>query len=626
MNPVLGEFLKQAHRHLKGALSPKEEPPGPWAPAAIAELDRITTIMTRYLTDSVVTVQPGADDGRPLPATVRATARIGHALRHAATILGPVAQDLPLGEADPGHHVVGELSAVAGFLAAGADLLQTHFIISPGESRKPDSGWALVITSGPVAAALASEMAGIARQLAPWAAALARDDPWSPFAPASARSALGAVSRSLQDAATAADSARFLRSAITLARAIPVNAPPPPVISHGREQILDLSSAVISTAERLRYVTRPSATRANPLPGSSVSWLRHAQAAAIVGHCSETILRTLACRAQELGYAAADLRIAADTLAPMWHTWRTATRAWDTITTGTPPGPDPVATEIGNLVLWTGRLASRNPTWTPARCTPPTHTPQHAFDHREFTAVLAAIHHATDAVTQAGRHDHQAIWGAAADLRLLTATSAPPLAFQIPYRYLSATTTQADDLLATYGAAVQASIRATAALDKLATNLDIPTVFFTAIHAAARRHPALMRTRTRKPVPLTSHRPLPQPPGQIEWKLHDLGITDHHLLARAKAADQDASDILDCATRTSRQQIAGTARLRKAADQHAPSDAVHLAAQDCPQQTPGITAAMNSAIEGSEHAATHSTGFPASWPGPPSTWSTTQRP
>jgi hypothetical protein len=619
MNPVLGEFLDQARQHLTAALSQKEEPPGPWAPAAIGELNRITTTMTRYLTDSTATGRPGAGDGRPLPATVRATAGIDHALRHAATTLGPVAQDLQAGEAEPGHRVVGELSAAAASLAAGADLLQTHFTTSPGGPREPDSGWALVITSRPVAAALASEMAGIASQLAPWAAALAHDDPWNPYLPATARAALDGASRSLQDAAMAADSARFLRSAVTLARAIPVNASPPPVISTGREQILDLSEAVISTADRLRYLTRPSATRANPLPGSSVSWLRRAQAAAIIGHCAETILRTLAGRAQELGYAAADLRIAADALAPMWHTWRTATRAWDTITTGTPPGPDPVTAEIGNLVLWTGRLASRNPAWTPARSTVSTHAAQPAFDHREFTTVLVAIHHATDAVTQAGRHDHQAIWAAAADLRLLTVTSAPPLAFQIPYRYLSATTSQADDLLATYGAAAQASTRAATALDKLATNLDIPTTFFTAIHAAARRHSTPTRIRARKPVPLTRHRPLPQPPGQIEWKLHNLGITDHHLLTRAKAADQEASDVLDDATRKSRQKIVGTARPSKAKDQHAPTGAVHLAALDCPRQAPGVTTAMSSAATGGpKPTATHAAAIPASRPRPAS--------
>jgi hypothetical protein len=45
-----------------------------------------------------------------------------------------------------------------------------------------------------------------------------------------------------------------------------------------------------------------------------MSWRRHAQAAAIIGHCSESILRTLTGRAHGLGYAAADLRIATDAL------------------------------------------------------------------------------------------------------------------------------------------------------------------------------------------------------------------------------------------------------------------------------------------------------------------------
>ena len=595
MSPVLGEFLAQAQQHLNAALALKEEPPGPWALTAIRELDRITTTMTRYLTGIPSPSQPRSDGAHPQPASVRATAGIAQALRDAAAALAPVARQLPADETDPSHRTVSELSAAAGFLAAGGDLLQTHFTTGPNESRDPDSGWAPVITSRPLTGALASELAGIAGQLAPWAEKLADDDQWGLFVPASTRAALATASASLRDAAAVAGSARFLRSAITLARAVPVNAPPPSVISTERETITDLSTAVISTAERLRFLTRPSASKAGPPSGSSVSWLRHAQAAAIIGHCSETILRTLTSRAQELGYTAADLRTAADALAPMWHTWRTATRTWDTLTTGTPPSPDLVATEIGHLVLWTGRLAARNPTWTPARSSSPAPTVQYTFDHREFIGVLAAVHHATDAVTQTGRHDHQAIWAAAADLRLLTATSPPPLAFQIPYRYLCATTRQVDDLLANYSAAVHASTRATTALDKLATSLDIPTAYLNAIHVAARRHPAPVRTRARKPVPLTLHRPLPQPPGQIEWKLHDLGITDHHLLTRAKAADQEAHDILDHATRTSRRQIAGTAQRSKAKNQRVPANPARLAAQDCPRPDPGTPRAQNPA-------------------------------
>jgi hypothetical protein len=42
------------------------------------------------------------------------------------------------------------------------------------------------------------------------------------------------------------------------------------------------------------------------------------------------------------------------------------TCAWDTITTSRHPTLTPVAAEIGDLVLWTGRLAYNSPDWTPA--------------------------------------------------------------------------------------------------------------------------------------------------------------------------------------------------------------------------------------------------------------------
>src|SRR6266566_3334294 len=73
---------------------------------------------------------------------------------------------------DDSHPAVQHLTAAAGFLAAGRDLLQTHFATGPGGAGEPRSYWAPVITSRPVTAALLGEIAGYALRLAPWTARL----------------------------------------------------------------------------------------------------------------------------------------------------------------------------------------------------------------------------------------------------------------------------------------------------------------------------------------------------------------------------------------------------------------------------------------------------------------------
>src|SRR5262249_47333987 len=50
-----------------------------------------------------------------------------------------------------------------------------------------------------------------------------------------------------------------------------------------------------------------------------------------------------------------------------WQSWRALAHDWDTFTTNRGTAFTPVAAEIGDLTLWTGRLAHTDPAWTPAR-------------------------------------------------------------------------------------------------------------------------------------------------------------------------------------------------------------------------------------------------------------------
>jgi hypothetical protein len=62
---------------------------------------------------------------------------------------------------------VAHLSAAAGHLIIGRDLLHTHVTTGPDGARTARSWWAPVITSGPVTAALLCELASCAQRLAP---------------------------------------------------------------------------------------------------------------------------------------------------------------------------------------------------------------------------------------------------------------------------------------------------------------------------------------------------------------------------------------------------------------------------------------------------------------------------
>ena len=91
------------------------------------------------------------------------------------------------------HPVVQHLRMVADHLAAGRDMLETHFITGPFGARAGNSYWAPVITAAPVTTALLAELAAYARGLAPWAAKLSVTGPSDSGVPVSARMALHAA-------------------------------------------------------------------------------------------------------------------------------------------------------------------------------------------------------------------------------------------------------------------------------------------------------------------------------------------------------------------------------------------------------------------------------------------------
>src|SRR5262249_1522493 len=161
--------------------------------------------------------------------------------------------------------------------------------------------------------------------------------------------------------------------------AIPANIPPARQVPDGGETVTDLCAGAATTSERLRHLAVRSAGH-GPWPPSATSacWRRDALAIAIIGHNSELILNALADRADQLGGPpgfSSQLRKAATTIQPPCTSWRGTPPSGDELSTGDsrdlPAGDShdlsAVATEIGDLTLWIGRLARTSPGWKPAR-------------------------------------------------------------------------------------------------------------------------------------------------------------------------------------------------------------------------------------------------------------------
>jgi hypothetical protein len=239
-----------------------------------------------------------------------------------------------------------------------------------------------------------------------------------------------------------------------------------------------------------------------------------------------------------------------------WPAWRVVARRWDFITTGGSSSEQmtPVAAEIGDLVVRTGRLAYRHPLWTPAaaKASPPRLARLLAPQPGDITTVLAALHHASDALALIAASDLQAIEPAARADRLWIPTWLLPDGDQLRYHYISCPRSRITDLRQAYTAAIRTARALTSALDDLAVSTNAPSQ----ILAAPRRNP----------VPTANIRPrawnqdlttlsIPEA-GQVEQLLHDLHITEPAMLTRAQLADATALELITEATQAaSRRRI-----------------------------------------------------------------------
>ena len=162
---TFGELAGQARAHLEMAAGlPDTALRGESAIEGARVAGRMARTLSRYLADIAPYGMAEAVMNRHLGEPVRAVVDAREALRMAAMSLRGGVGDLGSPEGEAPSPLSGHLSAAAVALAAGRDLLQTHFSSDPAGQRSPRSDWAAVVTSAPLTGAIQAEVAGWSRQ------------------------------------------------------------------------------------------------------------------------------------------------------------------------------------------------------------------------------------------------------------------------------------------------------------------------------------------------------------------------------------------------------------------------------------------------------------------------------
>jgi hypothetical protein len=132
MTATFGDFLRPAGEHIAAAVSIHDELPAGAAFGAIGQFGRLLSTLVHYLDDlpvpdefsAAMAAEPVSPETQTVLDTRIALRRGAQSLRYAMTTLADAVTD-------DSHPAVRHLSAAAGFLAAGRDLLQTHFRHQP---------------------------------------------------------------------------------------------------------------------------------------------------------------------------------------------------------------------------------------------------------------------------------------------------------------------------------------------------------------------------------------------------------------------------------------------------------------------------------------------------------------
>jgi hypothetical protein len=442
---------------------------------------------------------------------------------------------------------------MAAVLAAGRDLLHTHFAPGP-RGRVHRSAWAPIITSERVNRALLAELGALARPVARYGANVALAP--VPGAPARAeqRRALNAACQWLwvfgACVVAAGRQQPVLAADRDLLAAIPVNALPAKPVLAGAGTTLSVSDGVITAAERLRYLAWRAAQQPPWMPAFTVTSLRQAaEASALTSHHSALLADALTARTTQGAFpaAGADMAAAAQAARRAASAWFQAARALRQVTTDTRGQVTPAAAEALDLAWWTGRLAHADPAWTLASgpgCTP--RSPRQLAPRPEdLPHVVAAVHHAADALALLAETEHHQLRDAARAGRILVPTRSLDCDYDIPRPYGPAPQQVAGTLLARYRDTTQASRQATVTFGHAARATGAPSrILATARELTHTTGPATQATDRQNEATYLGQGNAEDMPGPLQNSLLGLGVTRPALLARGAELDKAGQRLL----------------------------------------------------------------------------------
>ena len=198
------------------------------------------------------------------------------------------------------------------------------------------------------------------------------------------------------------------------------------------------------------------------------------------------------------------------------------------------------------LALWTGRLAYADPEWTLA--SGPRHAVRSTEDVTsrpgELEQVVAAVHHASDALQHlAAAHQQQAWLGARAS-RFLVATRSLPEDYDIARPYAAATLARANLVLSAYESAHEAAVKATIRTADTAA-ARAPSQVLSIAAAVSTDRAAAVGSKPSNGLAGEAVITEPPPfPGPLERSLYNLGVTDLGQLQRATELDRATEQLL----------------------------------------------------------------------------------
>jgi hypothetical protein len=604
---VYGDFLATAAWHLEIATAVDDSMIN--SPEVVAAgLHRLIAVMSRYCDDLAPCDEVEASGRSDLRPWERAAIDMGTALHLAGDCLSRGAGKPASGQASavkPGR--AQHLAAASVALAAGRDLLHTHFVMEPGGLMRGRSEWAPAITSASVTRALASEIARWSVTLASFTSRLAASAALQalPRGPGTAAweeacQELASASQWLRAAGAAAraaiDADPVQAADAELLSAIPAAAPPQQQrLSSSAEPVSELCHGISLSAARLRRAMQDIEDRARWSPDiTSGGWQWMAQAAAVTSHLSERALRALADRAGQVAdppLSAAQLNDAAGLMAGMRAAWNQADQMWDAMITETRLLPTRAMTEASDLVLRIGRLVWDDPGWTPARsrAAQPRSSAALAPEPAAINLLLAAVHQSVDAMAAVAKADMGAVEAAGRAGRLFVPTrSLPPESFGVPRPFAPAPASRCDALRDAYGVALSASIQAARGLDRL-TAPGTPSRALALARAAAstqsNRRGTYVRHDDNGPIDWQARRPERQYTpsargcGPVEQAIRDRGVFDPVILLRAAAIDNAARQLI---TQAEKAAPAANSSDIPVGSRRAATSAAQLAAQGFP--------------------------------------------